>query len=190
MAVEVARRLRSPLDVLVVRKLGMPGHEELALGALASGPVEVLDEELMRSLGVRPADLNRVRERELKELVRREREYRGGKPPLNVRGIAVVVVDDGAATGATMRVAIEALRSAGAGHITVAVPVASQEAYAQLEAAADEIVCMHAPAAFQSVGQWYKRFGQTTDTEVRQALQRSAATRAATDHREDASSGT
>lgn len=171
-AYEVARALEAPLDVLVVRKLGMPGREELALGAVASGGVEVLNEELVRSLRVQPAALEAVRARELAELARREREYRGLRPPLDVRGKRVIVVDDGVATGATVRAAIEALRQAGASHVTLAVPVASPDAARQLEQLVDDLVCPATPERFGSVGQWYRSFDQTSDKEVRAILAR------------------
>lgn len=171
-AYEVARALEAPLDVLVVRKLGMPGREELALGAVASGGVEVLNEELVRALRVKPAALEAVRARELAELARREREYRGIRPPLDVRGKRVIVVDDGVATGATVRAAIDALRQAGTSHVTLAVPVASPDVARQLEQLVDDLVCPATPDRFGSVGQWYHRFDQTSDEEVRAALAR------------------
>lgn len=171
-AFEVAHALEAPLDVLVVRKLGMPGHEELALGAVSSGGAEFINEELVRSLGVSRAALDGVRERELQELQRRERTYRGERPPLDVRGRRTIVVDDGVATGATMRVAVSALRRAGAGRVTVAVPLASQEVVQELMRLTDELLCLETPSPFRSVGQWYGRFDQVSDEEVRQLLQR------------------
>ncbi len=171
-AFEVAHALEAPLDVLVVRKLGMPGHEELALGAVSSGGAEFINEELVRSLGVSRAALDGVRERELQELQRRERTYRGERPPLDVRGRRTIVVDDGVATGATMRVAVSALRRAGAGQVTVAVPLASQEVVQELMRLTDELLCLETPSPFRSVGQWYGRFDQVSDEEVRQLLQR------------------
>lgn len=171
-AFEVAHALEAPLDVLVVRKLGMPGHEELALGAVSSGGAEFINEELVMSLGVSRAALDGVRERELQELQRRERTYRGERPPLDVRGRRTIVVDDGVATGATMRVAVSALRRAGAGQVTVAVPLASQEVVQELMRLTDELLCLETPSPFRSVGQWYGRFDQVSDEEVRQLLQR------------------
>jgi len=171
-AFEVAHALEAPLDVLVVRKLGMPGHEELALGAVSSGGAEFINEELVRSLGVSRAALDGVRKRELQELQRRERTYRGERPPLDVRGRRTIVVDDGVATGATMRVAVSALRRAGAGQVTVAVPLASQEVVQELMRLTDELLCLETPSPFRSVGQWYGRFDQVSDEEVRQLLQR------------------
>lgn len=169
-ALQVAKGLRAPLDVLVVRKLGMPGHEELALGAVASGGAEIVNDELVKAFNVSPAALAAVRQRELAELKRREREYRGQRPPLDVKGRAVIVVDDGVATGATVRVALAALRQAGASHITVAVPLASQDVAARLTRVADDLICLETPEPFNSVGQWYARFGQTTDAQVRAAM--------------------
>lgn len=169
-AAAVARELGAPLDVLVVRKLGMPGREELALGAVASGGAQVLNDDLVRALRVPQQELERVLEEELVELRRREREYRGPRPPLDVGGREVVVVDDGIATGATMRAAVSALRSAGAKRVMVAVPLASTEACRELARLADEVVCLETPEPFNSVGQWYRRFDQTTDAEVVRAL--------------------
>ena len=171
-AYEVADRLGAPLDVLGVRKLGMPGHEELALGAVASGGAEVINHDLVRSLRVSDAALTAVRQRELAELARREQEYRGDRPPLSVRDRHVIVVDDGVATGATVRVAIAALRQAGARRVTVAVPLASPDVALQLERLTDELVCLETPEPFGSVGRWYGRFEQTTDEEVRRTLKR------------------
>lgn len=171
-AYEIATKLRAPLDVLVVRKLGMPGHEELALGAVASGGAEVINHDLVRSLRVSDAALTAVRQLELAELARREQEYRGDRPPLSVRGRDVIVVDDGVATGATVRVAIAALRQAGANRVTVAVPLASPDVALQLERLADDLVCLETPEPFGSVGRWYGRFEQTTDAEVRRILRR------------------
>jgi len=169
-ALEVARELGAPLDVLVVRKLGLPGHEELAIGAVASGGAQVLNRDLVRSLRVERQAIERVRARELAELERRERSYRGARPPLDVRGRHVIVVDDGVATGATMRVAVAALKQAGARWVTVAVPLAAPDACEQLSREADEVVCLETPEPFDSVGQWYARFEQTSDAEVTRAL--------------------
>jgi predicted phosphoribosyltransferase len=173
-AYEVARALGAPLDVLVVRKLGTPGHEELALGAVASGGAEVLNEELVRAMGVSAAALAEVRERELDELARREREYRGERAPLTLAGRTVIVVDDGVATGATVRVAVQALRQAGAEHVTLAVPLAAPDVARRLALLVDDLVCLETPEPFRSVGQWYQRFDQTSDAEVRRALELSA----------------
>ncbi len=173
-AYEAARALGAPLDVLVVRKLGTPGHEELALGAVASGGAEVLNEELVRAMGVSAVALAEVRERELDELARREREYRGDRAPLTLAGRAVIVVDDGVATGATVRVAVQALRQAGAEHVTLAVPLAAPDVARRLALLVDDLVCLETPEPFRSVGQWYERFDQTSDAEVREALELSA----------------
>lgn len=170
-AYEVAKALKAPLDVLVVRKLGMPGNEELALGAVASGGSEILNQELMRSLSVSPAALDAVRQAELAELARREREYRGDRPPLAVKDRAVIVVDDGVATGATIRVAVAALRQAGARRVTVAVPLAAPDVARRLEVLADELICLETPTPFRNVGRWYHNFLPTSDEEVRQALE-------------------
>lgn len=167
---EVARALEAPLDVLVVRKLGVPGHEELAMGAVAAGGVRVLNEEVLSLAGVRDEDLAEATEREREELERRERAYREGRPPVPVAGRDVVVVDDGLATGATMRAAVEALRELGPASITVAVPVGSEEALASLRGVADDVVCAIAPRWFRAVGEWYEDFGQTGDDEVRELL--------------------
>lgn len=172
MALEVAEALGAPLDVMVVRKLGAPGQPELALGAVASGGAEILNQQLVRSLRVSEGAMDAVRRRERAELQRREREYRGLRPPLDVRGREVIVVDDGVATGATVRVAVAALRQAGAGHVTVAVPLASPDVAERLGRLADEFVCLRTPEPFRSVGQWYARFDQTSDAEVRRALER------------------
>ncbi|NLW99558.1 MAG: phosphoribosyltransferase [Actinomycetales bacterium] len=174
-ALEVARALDAPLDVLVVRKLGMPGYEELAMGAIAGGGAEVINEDVVRSYGVPEAAIQAVREREQAELARRERAYRGDRPPLHLRGRDVVVVDDGVATGATIRAAVAALRQAGVGHITVAVPVAAPDVARQLAREADELVCLALPEPFGAVGRFYDRFDQTTDEEVRRALAESPA---------------
>ncbi len=167
---EVAVALSAPLDVLVVRKLGLPGQEELALGAVASGGAQFVNRELVNRLNVPESQLEEVKERELEELERRERTFRGDRPPLQLAGQHVIVVDDGIATGATMRAAVEALRRARVRWITVAVPLAEREACEMLGSLADEVVCLETPEPFQSVGQWYRRFDQTTDDEVVEAL--------------------
>lgn len=169
-ALPVAQALGAPLDVLVVRKLGAPGREELALGAIASGGAQLLNDDLVWALRITDAELQRVRTQEQQELRRRERAYRGARPRLSVRGRHVVLVDDGIATGATMRVAVAALRQDGAARVTVATPVASREAADLLRREADEVVCLATPEPFTSVGAWYLRFPQTTDAEVAAAL--------------------
>jgi predicted phosphoribosyltransferase len=173
-AYEVAQALGAPLDVFLVRKLGLPGHEELAMGAVATGGVRVLNEELVRALDVRPEAIQVVTELELAELARRERAYRDGRPPPDVRGRTVILVDDGLATGATMQAAIEALRRLGPAHIVVAVPTASPVSCEELRSLVDDIVCAITPEPFQAVGLWYEDFTQSTDDEVRELLQRAA----------------
>lgn len=173
-AFEIARELNLPLDVFIVRKLGVPGYEELAMGAIASGGVRVLNEEVVRRLGVSPAQVERVAGLEQMEIKRRELEYRGDLPPLNVCDKKIILVDDGLATGATMRAAVEALRRAGAERIVVAVPVGSIEACERLADEVDEIVCPLRPEDFDAVGAWYGDFAQTSDEEVRELLAESA----------------
>jgi putative phosphoribosyl transferase len=171
-ASEVARALDVPLDVFVVRKLGFPGQEELAMGAIASGGVRVLNREI--AAVVSDAELEAAAQRELHELVRREQRYRGGRPPLDVRGRTAILIDDGLATGASMRAAVAALRQRGPARIVVAVPVAAQQTCAQLRGEADEVVCAITPAEFFAVGLWYEDFRQTTDEEVQQLLAEAA----------------
>ena len=174
-AAEVARRLRAPLDVFVVRKLGMPFQPELAMGAIASGGVLVRNEEVLRLLPDAEASLARVREREQVLLAEREALYRGRRPALDVTGKRVIVVDDGVATGATMKAAVMALRGAGAAGVVVAVPVGAPGTCRELEDMADALVCLQAPRMFSAVGQWYEDFGQTTDEEVEAILRSDGA---------------
>ena len=171
-AAEVASHLEAPLDVFVVRKLGVPGHEELAMGAIASGGFEVLNDDVVDALRIPPDVIAGVAADELVELTRREAAYRDGRPPLDVRGRQVLVVDDGLATGSTMLAAVRALRPQGPAKLIVAVPVAPPSTLMTLEEAADEVVCLYAPPSFYGVGQFYEDFGQTTDDEVRAALRR------------------
>ena len=174
-AYEIAIALGLPLDVLVVRKLGLPWQPELAMGAIASGGAVVVNQDVLRYL---PADGNAfeaVRAREQRELERRERDYRGERPPLDMRGRTGILVDDGLATGATMEAAVRSLQAVGARRVVVAVPVASVEARDRIAAVADEIVCLEAPEFFSAVGQWYRDFGQTEDAEVRELLARAPA---------------
>jgi predicted phosphoribosyltransferase len=178
-AYEVARALGAPLDVFLVRKLGVPGHEELAMGAIASGGVRVLNEGVVRMLRPTDAAIGRVEAEERRELERREREYRGGRPPPDVRGRAVVLVDDGLATGSTMRAAVAALRRLGPARVVVAVPVGASETCAEFAGEADEAVCAREPDPFYAVGTWYDDFSQTTDDEVRELLGRRQTDRAA-----------
>lgn len=170
---EVAATLGAPLDVFVVRKLGLPGHEELAMGALASGGVRVLDEELIRVARVRPAEVSRVTTAEQAELERRERRYRGDRPFPDLRGKTAILVDDGLATGSTMRAAVTALRLEGPTRVVVAVPVAAAETCDALRALADDVICAVTPEPFHAVGLWYDDFSQTTDDEVRELLEKS-----------------
>ena len=167
---EVARELGAPLDVFLVRKLGVPGHEELAMGAIASGGVRVLNEEVVRGLGIPPAAIEQVSAAEEAELARREREYRDDRPAPQVAGRAVILVDDGLATGSTMRAAVEALRHQGPAEIVVAVPVGAPETCAAMNLVADQTVCAHMPDRFAAVGLWYEDFSQTPDNEVRALL--------------------
>jgi predicted phosphoribosyltransferase len=177
-AYEVAKALRLPLDVFVVRKLGVPGFEELALGAVASGGTYVLNEEVLAHLPDADTIIRRVLERERIELQRREQEYRSGRPFPDLTGRVVILVDDGLATGASMRAAIRAVREAGAGQCVVAVPAASPETCDELRAEVDEIFCAVTSDSFRGVGQFYEDFSQTSDDEVRRLLERSTTTNA------------
>jgi len=167
---EVARALGAPLDVFIVRKLGVPGHEELAMGAIASGGVRVMNDDVLRHLPISRNAIEAVSARELVELGRREKSYRGSKPPLDVHGKTVIVVDDGLATGSTMRAAVRALRQEQAGSIIVAVPVAARETCDDFFREVDDIVCLRTPHPFEAVGLWYDDFTQTTDEEVHERL--------------------
>ncbi len=180
-AAEVARVLGAPLDVFVVRKLGVPQQEELAFGAIASGGVRVLDAEVIEQLAIPDAVLDAVVEREMIELERRELAYRRGMPAADVKNRIVILADDGIATGSSMRAGVEALRKLGPERIIVAVPVASPHAVRQLSKVADEVVCLSAPEDFRAVGQWYADFQSTSDDEVTGALE-SAALRTAATH--------
>jgi putative phosphoribosyl transferase len=167
---EVARARDWPLDVIVVRKVGMPGQPELAMGAVASGGARVRNDDIVSLLSDGEAVFDGAAARELDEVARRERAYRGERPPLSVSGRTCIVVDDGIATGATMAVAVQALRSLGARRIVAAAPVTSRSARERLEACADAVVCISEPAWFHSVGQWYEDFEQTSDEEVSRLL--------------------
>ena len=169
-AYEVARALRAPLDVFLVRKLGVPGHEELAMGALATDEVRVLNQEVVEALRIPASVIDEVAAEELEELKRRERLYRRGRPAPDLRGRTVILVDDGLATGATMRAAIRALRQRQPAGIVVAVPTASPDTCEALGGEADEVSCAMTPRPFFSVGHWYDDFTQTTDEEVRRLL--------------------
>ncbi len=174
-AFEVAQRLRVPLDVFVVRKLGVPGHEELAMGAIASGGVRVLNEDVLYVLPDAQSIVEMVTAIEREELKRRERDYRSNRPAPEVRGRTVILVDDGLATGATMRAAAAALRQQGAAKIIVAVPVGAPGTCHEIRSVADEVVCLQTPGSFMGVGQYYEDFSQTTDEEVRELLAASAS---------------
>jgi putative phosphoribosyl transferase len=173
-AFEVAKALRAPLGVFAVRKVGVPGHEELAMGAVASGGVLVLDESLVRALGIENAELERAVAAEVRELERRTAAYDGEREPHELAGKTVILVDDGLATGASMRAAAAAVRRLSPERVVVAVPVASAETCKQFEAVVDEIVCGATPRPFRAVGLWYDDFSQTTDEEVRELLARAA----------------
>ncbi len=175
---EVAQALGAPLDVFLVRKLGVPGREELAMGAMASGGVRVLNEDVVRTLGIPDEIIEAVSEKEKAELARRERCYRDDRPPPDVRGRTVLLVDDGLATGSTMRAAVAALRKLHPARVVVAVPVGSAETCAEMAEVADDTVCARTPEPFYAVGLWYDDFTQTTDEEVHDLLDRADGTAA------------
>jgi predicted phosphoribosyltransferase len=169
---EVARALGAPLDVFLVRKLGVPGHEELAMGAIASGGVRVLNEDVVSELRISDRWVDTVAARELAELRRREEAYRDGRPAPDVRGKVAILVDDGLATGASMRAAVGALQRLGPARVVVAVPLGAAQTCRELGQIADEVVCAETPDPFYAVGTWYRDFDQTTDDEVRELLAR------------------
>ncbi len=169
-AYEVALALNAPLDIYLVRKLGLPGHEELAIGAIASGGVRVLNEDIVRSLSIPQAMIDAVAGRELEELERRERLYRGDRRAPEIQGRTVILVDDGLATGASMRAAVAGIRTQNPARIVIAVPTAAPETCEAFEFEVDEIVCASTPEPFYGVGKWYEDFSQTTDEEVREFL--------------------
>jgi len=171
-AYEVARALGAPLDVFLVRKLGVPGHEELAFGALASGGVRILNRDVVEALRIRSQVVEAVTKMESTELGRRERQYRDDRPAPEVRDKTVILIDDGLATGASMRVAVVALKRLGPARIVVAVPVAARQTVAEMAKDVDEIVCARTPEPFHAVGLWYADFGQTSDAEVEDLLRR------------------
>lgn len=173
-AYEVAKRLRAPLDVFIVRKLGVPGFEELAAGAIASGGVRVLNEDVMRAIPYADEAIEAVTARETAELERREQIYREGRPPPELRNRIAILVDDGLATGATMRAAVKALRQSGAAKVVVAVPVGPPDTYLEIKQLADDAICLSTPPFFQAVGQYYEDFSQTSDADVRELLSRAA----------------
>ncbi len=174
-AYEVAEILGAPLDVFVIRKLGVPGHEELAMGAIASGGTRVLNEEVTRGLHIPGQVIDAIAAQEQRELEARQRAYRDDEPPPDVRGRTVVLVDDGLATGSTMRAAIAALRARGPARIVVAVPIASPATCSELSYEADEVVCAETREPFYAVGFWYQDFSQTTDQEVRDLLRQASS---------------
>jgi predicted phosphoribosyltransferase len=174
-AFEVARALDAQLDVFVVRKLGVPGHEELAMGAIASGGTRVLNETVVYALGLGEEEIARAAAVERDELERRERAYRGDRGPVNASGRTVILVDDGLATGSTMRAAVLALRAQGPERLVVAVPVAAAQTCDELRDDADEVICVMTPAPFYAVGAWYEDFAPTSDDEVRRLLAAAAA---------------
>ncbi len=169
---EVAKALGAPLDVFVVRKVGVPGHSELAMGAIATGGVLVLDEGLVRRLGISENEIRRAVEAELRELERREAAYRGDRGPPQLEGKTVILVDDGLATGATMRAAALAVRKYNPARVVVAVPVAAEQTCDEFRDDVDDIVCGVTPWPFHAVGLWYDDFSQTSDEEVRELLAR------------------
>jgi predicted phosphoribosyltransferase len=174
-AYEVAVQYGAPLDVFLVRKLGVPGYEELAMGAIASGGVRVLNMDVVVRLGIDEATIDEAAARELEELDRRERLYRDGRPPPDLAGRTAVLVDDGLATGSTMRAAAAALREAGTARTIAAAPVGAAATCRALRDVADEVVCAQAPQDFMAVGVWYEDFTQTTDEEVCELLRRASA---------------
>jgi predicted phosphoribosyltransferase len=174
---EIAQALEAPLDVFVVRKLGVPGHEELAMGAIASGGIRVINDGVVRSLRIPNAKIDEAAAREQREIERRERAYRGDRPPPTVRGRTVILVDDGLATGSTMRAAVQALRQQAPRRIVVAVPVAAPDTCEEFRAKVDEVVCAATPEPFLAVGAWYDDFSQTSDEEVHELLERSVSDR-------------
>jgi putative phosphoribosyl transferase len=171
-AYEIAKELNAPLDIFIVRKLGVPIYEELAMGAIASGGVRVLNEEIISRLGITPSMIDAAAAEQQWELERREHEYRGERAPLDVTGRIVILVDDGLATGASMRAAVQALRKRNPKRIIVAVPVGAPETCEQFEKEVDEVVCGKRPEYFGAVGEWYEDFTQTTDEEVCELLDR------------------
>jgi predicted phosphoribosyltransferase len=173
-AFEIAEALDAPLDIFVVRKLGMPGHPEFAMGAIASGGVRVLSEDVIRWSGIPGHQIEAVARRELAELQRREREYRRGRALTELQGRTVILVDDGLATGSTMRAAIQAVRAHKPARVVVAVPVGAPSTCQEFADITDETVCARTPEPFSAVGQWYRDFSQTTDEEVRALLQEHA----------------
>lgn len=182
-AFEVARELHASLDVMIVRKLGLPGREELAMGAIASGGVCVLNEDIVQMLGIPEKVIHKVAAHERQELARRERLYRGSSRAIDAHGRTVIIVDDGIATGATMRAAVTAVKHLHPARIVIAVPVAAAATCEELAVVADELVCILRPRDFFALGFWYQSFAQTTDEEVRDLLQQAKHERLATRQR-------
>lgn len=174
-AAEVARALNLPLDILVVRKLGVPEQRELAMGAIAAGGGRVLNDEIIRVLEIPPSVIERVAEIEGRELARRERAYRGLRPAPVLTNRTVILIDDGLATGATMRAAILAVRAQGPAEVIVAVPVGATETCEALSRVADQVICLRMPEPLEAIGYWYRNFAQTTDAEVSDLLEAAAA---------------
>jgi putative phosphoribosyl transferase len=172
-AYEVARRLNAPLDVFLVRKLGLPGRPELAMGAIASGGIRVLNDDVVKWYGVPERVIDEVARDEQRELERRERAYREGRKPLDLTGRTVILIDDGLATGSSMRAAVVAVRARNPARVVVAVPVGSSETCGELAEVADEVLCVRTPDPFSAVGLWYRNFAQTSDDEVRELLHQS-----------------
>ena len=173
-AFEVVRKLKVSLDLLLVRKLGVPGHEELAMGALASGGIRVVNDDVVKELGISRSILDQAAAREEKELARREKLYRGERPPPEIRGHTLILVDDGLATGSSMRAALSAVRARGPARVVVAVPIAAAAARQELQQEADELVFVETADPFFSVGFWYRDFSQVSDQEIRGLLDQAA----------------
>ena len=175
-AYEVASALGVPMDIFLVRKLGTPGHRELAMGAIASGGVRVLNEDVVRWYGISEAAIEHIAREEQEELARRERAYRDDRPAPDLANRIVILIDDGLATGSTMRAAAHAVRAQRPARVVIAVPVGAPQTCSELAAIADEVICVNTPEPFSAVGQWYLNFDQTDDNEVRELLRKSATT--------------
>jgi len=173
---EVAAALGVPMDVFLVRKLGTPGHRELAMGAIASGGVRVLNQDVVQWYGISDSAIERIAREEQEELERRERAYRGDRPAPDLTSKILILIDDGLATGSTMRAAAQAVRAHRPSRVVIAVPVGAPQTCAELAAVADEVICARMPEPFSAVGQWYLNFDQTDDDEVRDLLQKSVTT--------------